>query len=212
MDLIKNYLQQTQKPDGLLGSLMISSMNRHHAKLADWGMSHLVNISPDAIEELGCGGGRNVKVLLKKYPDAKISALDYSTLSVRKTMQTNHRAIMAKRCTVVQGSVAKLPFSSESMDLATAFETIYFWPDLAECFKEVYRTLKPAGFFLICNESDGTDEMGKKCETIIDGMKCYTQDQITACLKQAGFASIEVIYHERKPWLTVIAIKGEAVK
>ena len=108
MDLIKNYLQQTQKPDGLLGSLMISSMNRHHAKLADWGMSHLVNISPDAIEELGCGGGRNVKVLLKKYPDAKISALDYSTLSVRKTMQTNHRAIMAKRCTVVQGSVAKL--------------------------------------------------------------------------------------------------------
>lgn len=47
MDLIKNYLQQTQKPDGLLGSLMISSMNRHHAKLADWGMSHLVNISPD---------------------------------------------------------------------------------------------------------------------------------------------------------------------
>lgn len=90
MDLIKNYLQQTQKPDGLLGSLMISSMNRHHAKLADWGMSHLVNISPDAIEELGCGGGRNVKALLKKYPDAKISALDYSTLSVRKTMQTNH--------------------------------------------------------------------------------------------------------------------------
>ena len=46
MDLIKTYLQQTQKPDGLLGSLMISSMNRHHAKLADWGMSHLVNISP----------------------------------------------------------------------------------------------------------------------------------------------------------------------
>ena len=202
MDLIKNYLQQTQKPDGFLGSLMISSMNRHHAKLADWGMSHLVNISPDTIE---------------KYPDAKISALDYSTLSVRKTMQTNHRAIMAKRCTVVQGSVAKLPFSSESMDLATAFETIYFWPDLAECFKEVYRTLKPAGIFLICNESDGTDEMGKKCETIIDGMKCYTQDQITACLKQAGFASagfasVEVICHERKPWLTVIAIKGDAVK
>ena len=90
MDLIKNYLQQTQKPDGLLGSLMISSMNRHHAKLADWGMSHLVNISPDTIEELGCGGGRNVKVLLRKYPDAKISALDYSPLSVRKTMQTNH--------------------------------------------------------------------------------------------------------------------------
>lgn len=108
MYLIKTYLQQTQKPDGLLGSLMISSMNRHHAKLADWGMSHLVNISPDTIEELGCGGGRNVKVLLRKYPDAKISALDYSPLSVRKTMQTNHRAIMAKRCTVVQGSVTKL--------------------------------------------------------------------------------------------------------
>jgi ubiquinone/menaquinone biosynthesis C-methylase UbiE len=212
LGILKNYLQQTQKPDGLLGSLMISSMNSHHAKLADWGMSHLVNIAPDTIEELGCGGGRNVKVLLRKYPDAKIYALDYSALSVRKTMQTNRRAILAKRCTVIQGSITILPFPSESMDLATAFETIYFWPDLTECFKEVYRTLKPEGIFLICNESDGTDEMGKKCETIIDGMKCYSKQDIETALQQAGFSSIRTFHHQKKPWLTVSAIKGDAQK
>ena len=88
--------------------MMVNGMNGGHAKLADWGMACLKGIEPQRVAELGCGGGRNVKVLLRKYPDAKISALDYSPLSVRKTMQTNHRAIMAKRCTVVQGSVTKL--------------------------------------------------------------------------------------------------------
>ena len=42
-------------------------------------------------------------------------------------------------------------------ELATAFETIYFWPGLEKCFAEVARILKPGGIFMIVNESDGTD-------------------------------------------------------
>ena len=42
-------------------------------------------------------------------------------------------------------------------DLATAFETAYFWPGLEKCFGEVCRVLRPGGVFMICIESDGTD-------------------------------------------------------
>ena len=59
MGLFKKYVNQTRKPEGTLGKMMLGGMNSGHAKLADWGMSHLTDISPKRIVELGCGGGRN---------------------------------------------------------------------------------------------------------------------------------------------------------
>ena len=39
-----------------------------------------------------------------------------------------------------------------SFDVVTAFETIYFWPDIEHCFNEVKKVLKPGGQFVIVNE------------------------------------------------------------
>ena len=76
MGLFKKFVSQTRKPDGFLGKMMLSSMNSGHAKLADWGFSHLPNISPENAVDLGCGGGRNAGELLKKYPNARVTAVD----------------------------------------------------------------------------------------------------------------------------------------
>ena len=186
---------------------MVGGMNRGHAKLADWGMLHLDRTAAGSMLELGCGGGRNAYELLKRYPQAKLTALDYSPLSVEKTKKTNKAAVAANRCAVVQGNVAALPFDAASFDLATAFETVYFWPGLETCFAEVCRVLKPGGVFLICNESDGRDPAGLKYEKIIDGMKCYTAEEIEAALKAAGFSAVRSEHHEKKPWITVTAVK-----
>ena len=207
MGLFKKFVSQTRKPEGFLGKMMVGGMNSGHAKLADWGMSHLGGIKAAAIAELGCGGGRNAGELLKKYPDANLTALDYSELSVEKTKATNKDFVAAGRCKVLQGNVAALPFADGSFDLATAFETVYFWPGLEKCFAEVFRVLRPGGAFMICNESDGTDETSLKFEKIIDGMKCYTAEQITAALKTAGFDEVRNDHHPSKPWITVLAKK-----
>ena len=37
--------------------------------------------------DLGCGGGRNAGELLKKYPGAHVTAVDYSALSVQKAKE-----------------------------------------------------------------------------------------------------------------------------
>ncbi len=208
MGLLKKFFAQTRKPEGFLGKLMVGGMNGGgHAKLADWGLSHLDGINPKKIAELGCGGGRNAKELLRRYPGAKLTALDYSEVSVEKTKKTNKSEIAAGRCTVVQGSVAELPFADGQFELATAFETVYFWPGLEQCFAEVCRVLKPGGRFLICNESDGTDATSLKFEKMIDGMKCYTAEELTAALKKAGFSEVQADRHPSRPWLTVLARK-----
>lgn len=207
MGLFRRFVNQTRKPEGLLGKLMVGGMNGGHAQLADWGMAHLYLAAPAEIAELGCGGGRNAGELLKKYPAANVTALDYAALSVEKTRRCNRDMIAAGRCRVVQGTVAALPFADGSFALATAFETVYFWPGLERCFAEVCRVLQPGGVFLICNESDGTDETGLKYERIIDGMKCYTAEQLEAALHAAGFAETAAAHHPEKPWLAVLARK-----
>ena len=207
MGLFKKFIAQTRKPEGFLGRLMVNGMNGGHAKLADWGMAQLKGIPAASIAELGCGGGRNAFELLKRYPQAKLTAMDYSEVSVAKAKATNEAAVSEGRCSVVQASVASLPFGEKSFDLATAFETVYFWPGLEQCFGEVCRVLLPGGAFLICNESDGTDETSLKYEKLIEGMKCYTPEQLAAALKAAGFSEVRSIHHPSNPWITVLARK-----
>ena len=207
MALFKKFFSQTRKPEGPLGRLMLSTMNSGHAKLADWGLSHLPELSVSRAADLGCGGGRNAGELLKKYPTAHVTAVDYSALCAEKAAAYNRAMIEAGRCTVQQGDVSNLRLPVASFDLATAFETVYFWPGLETCFAQAAKVLKPGGYFLICNESDGTDPTSVKFETIIDGMKNYTTQQIEAALKAAGFSRVETDHHPTKPWITVLARK-----
>jgi len=86
---------------------------------------------------------------------------------------------------------------------------VYFWPGPEESFREVQRVLKPGAAFLICNESDGTDETGRRFEKIIEGMRCYTADELTKALKAAGFTAIRTYRHSKKPWLAVLAEKQD---
>lgn len=207
MGFLKKFFNQTRKPEGFLGKLMLSSMNSGHARLADWGLSHLAKLEVSRVADLGCGAGRNAGELLKRFPQAQVTAVDYSELSVAKTAEYNRAAIRAGRCTALQGDVSELPLPANSFDLATAFETVYFWPGLERCFCEVARVLKPGGCFLICNESDGADATSKKFEGIIDGMRCYTAEEIEAALKAAGFREAKSDHHPSKPWITVLARK-----
>ena len=207
MGLFKDYVSQTRKPEGFLGKMMISGMNSGHAKLADWGMSYLDGIPAESAADFGCGGGRNAGELLKRYPLAKVTAMDYSPLSVEKATEYNRKMIEKGRCSVLQGDVKSLPFEKEQFDLVTAFETVYFWPGLKECFSEVCRVLKPGSTFLICNESDGTDKTSLQFEKIIDGMKCHTAEDLEEALKAAGFRKVKSFHHPSRPWLAVLAEK-----
>ena len=207
MGLFKNYVNQTRKPEGFLGKMMLGGMNAGHAKLADWGFTHLPAIHPDSAVDLGCGGGRNAGELLKMYPKAHVTAVDYSELSVEKAKEYNKAMIGAGRCEVLQGDVSDLQLPKETFDLATAFETVYFWPGLGNCFTEVCRILKPGGCFLVVNESDGQDEAGKKFEKMIDGMKLYTAEEIGEAMRSAGFTKVKTVHHGSKPWIAVLAEK-----
>ncbi len=180
-----SFFENTRKPVGLGGKIMVAMMNLGHSPVARWGLQFL-NAAPDArVLDCGCGGGANMKRLLKKCPQGIVKGIDYSPVSVEKSKKVNETAIAEGRCTVLQGSVADMMFADNWFDAVTAFETVYFWPDLPRFFREVYRVLKPGGTFLICNESNGDTDKDKKWTEIIGGMTIYKDVELSARGKMA---------------------------
>jgi hypothetical protein len=53
--LYRDVINQTRRPEGLIGKLMVDGMNSGHARLADGGLAALDGIVASAIVELGCG-------------------------------------------------------------------------------------------------------------------------------------------------------------
>ena len=200
-----SFFENTRKPVGLGGKVMVSMMNLGHTPVATWGLEFL-RLSPDAkVLDCGCGGGSNIKRLLKSCPRGIVKGIDYSPVSVEKARKVNHAAIAEGRCSVLQGSVADMIFADASFDAVTAFETVYFWPALPQCFREIYQVLKPGGTFLICNESNGDTDKDEKWTEIIGGMVIYKSDELKAYLEQAGFHDVQI--HKKKNWLCITARK-----
>ena len=180
-----SFFQNTCKPKGIGGKIMVNMMNTGHSSMAEWGFTHIEIRNNYICLDIGCGGGANVKKLLAKTPYGKVTGID---------------------CEILQGNVMKLLFRKETFDIITAFETIYFWPDINEAFKQVYRVLKVRGTFMICNESNGENSKEEKWTKIIQGMKIYNSGQVKKSLEGAGFTDIK-IHKNEKGWLCVVCKK-----
>ena len=131
--------------------------------------------------DIGCGGGFFIASMLRRAPEAHFCGVDYSPVSVKKTLAFNRRAVRTGQVEAVEGSVSNLPFAEASFDLATASETIYFWPDPANDVREVFRVLRPGGTFAVCCDSSNP-ETAKKYTERIHGMKVYTPAELCAFL------------------------------
>ena len=95
-----SFFENTRKPVGFSGKIMVAMMNFGHSAMAAWGL-HFLQPAPDAmVLDCGCGGGANIKTLLKLCPKGKVKGIDYSAVSVEKARKVNAGAIAA--CSMVQ--------------------------------------------------------------------------------------------------------------
>lgn len=201
-----SFFENTRKPDGIGGKIMVSVMNMGHKALADWGFQFLEIPDDGKVLDCGCGGGANIERMLREHPKTVVKGIDYSEVSVEKSRKVNQKEINTERCKILHASVMELPFKDEQFDLVTAFETVYFWPDLPKNFQEVYRVTKSGGMFFICNECNGDTDKDDKWTEKIPGMTIYRDSQLKKTLEEAGFSKVN-IQKNRKGWIAVTAQK-----
>lgn len=202
MGFLKSFFSQCARPEGTLGRAMLSFMNLTHAPLINWGLK-LVNVQNGwTILDIGCGGGFTIHQMLKRSKDTTAYGIDISAESVAKAQKVN-TDMLDKRAFIIQGSAEKLPYEDEKFDLVTAVETVYFWPNLPGCLREVIRVLKPGGRFAIMVEVVDSDS---KWTSVVDGMTAYTPEQLKQKLDTAGFTHTE-IYRKKPTYATIIGRK-----
>lgn len=204
--MLKDLFKDSGCPRGKVGKLILSMMNRGHRELHEWALS-LVEIAPRAKAlDIGCGGGSAMALLLRRCREGMVCGIDVSECGLECSARRNAKAIAADRCEVRAGSAEAIPYPPGYFDIATAFETLYFWPDLDGAFAEVLRALKPGGTFLIANHQ--ADPERAEWTDVVDNMTVRGEEEITARLARAGFAEIAARRSE-KGWLCVIAKKPE---
>lgn len=204
--MLNKLIQNTRNPKGFGGRIILKGMNSGHAPLSKWGLSHIA-LSPGArVLDVGCGGGANIAGLLKMCPQGFVDGIDYSPESVAMSKKVN-KAELGKRCAVSLGDVDNLPYDTDIFDAVTAFETVYFWPDLTKAFAEIRRVLMPGGcFLLVCEESDpsNTTWTGR-----IEGMTVYSGEDLKARLETAGFTPV-YLDKNNKGWICLTATVPES--
>ncbi|MEE1128789.1 MAG: class I SAM-dependent methyltransferase [Methanobrevibacter sp.] len=199
-------ITQCMKPHGKEGIQTIKEMNENHKNISEFAFNCITVNDNDKILDIGCGGGVNIEKFLR-LTDNDVDGLDYSEVSVREAIKRNQHAVDNKLCRIIQADVSDMPIDDETYDLATAFETIYFWPNIKNTFKEVSRIIKPKGKFMIAQGTDGNHPDDEKWLSTVEGMKVYTSQELEKYLLDAGFNSVNSFKKENDYILVVIAQK-----
>ena len=198
MTLLQRLIEQAKQPRGFVGSLMLRIMNKAHSGMNTWLMKQEAVNDGDIVLDIGCGGGKTLQSLSKMNPSGKIYGIDFSAQAVKDSSKTNQLDVANGKVIVTQASVSSIPYTDKFFDTITAFQTHYFWPNLANDVKEVFRVLKDDGKFIIISE----------LYKINYHMKVYkTKSEIKQLFESVGFQTVTIRENSQKGWLCITGIK-----
>ena len=200
---------QVRKPTRWLGRLYAWAMNKSHSNLTDWGLTHVPIEKQFRTLDVGCGGGRTIQKLAAAATECKVFGIDYAAGSVAASRRTNAQLIESGRVEIQQASVSKLPFADDTFDLVTAVETQYYWPDLDQDMKEIWRVLRPGGSLVIIAESylGGRYTAIQRPVMRLLRSTLLSLDQQKQLFSAAGFTDVQLFEERAKGWICAVGRK-----
>ncbi len=96
--------------------------------------------------EIGCGFGNGIALIKKQFNPEKITAIDFD---IEMIIETSQRYPNKEWLTLTNADGTDLPFKNNSFDMVFNFAVFHHIPNWQQAVKEVYRVLKPNGYFVI---------------------------------------------------------------
>ncbi len=206
---LSKYYDRAYYPHGFWGKRVLKAMNSdEHSSMPVWALEGVQLCDKPSVLDVGCGGGANIRRLLKQFPGSTVSGIDHSPLAIDYAYYLNLDEIM-KRCIVMEGDIENMHLGKEVFDLVTAFETVYYWVEMDLCLARILRVLKPGGTLLIANELDGDNPqhqvIGFKAK---NWMHVYSAEEMAKLLNEAGFANVGTTRDEARNFIRITGQKN----
>jgi malonyl-CoA O-methyltransferase len=106
----------------------------------------LIRIRPHHVADLGSGTGYCTRRLHRRYPGARVMALDLSLAMLREARRIGPRLL--RRPAYVCGDMQALPFAAGAFDLVLSSLTLQWCTDLFRTFQGLRQALTPGGLLL----------------------------------------------------------------
>jgi ubiquinone/menaquinone biosynthesis C-methylase UbiE len=194
LSILKRLIEQAKRPKGIIGSLMLRIMNVAHAGIMKWTLQKMNMEDGTALLDIGCGGGKSIKILSQHIKNGKVYGIDYSAQAVKESIRKNKQDVKDGKVTILKASVTDIPFDNNTFSIITAFQTHYFWPDFEMSVREIYRVLKSNGELFIVAPKYNIDYH----------MKVYKSNrELEVLLKEVGFTSVQFFENPGRGWLCV---------
>lgn len=148
-----------------------------------------VTLRPDVVLDVGCGTGRSVQALRKRYSSAQLLALDVSTGMLH---QTRKNSGWLRKPSLICGDAESLPIADNSVDLIYS-NLMLQWCDPEKVFAEFIRVLRPRGLLMFSTFGPDTLRELRASWAQIDQqahVNSFTDMHLLGdCLMRAGFAN-----------------------
>jgi len=196
MSVFNDLIEQSKKPRGFIGRIMLSIMNIVHNSIFQFGIEHISIRENSKILDLGFGGGKILKLLSKKYKSIELFGVDFSLEAIETARKNNIHDLQTGKIKLIQADIQKMPFSDNYFDVIMAFQTHYHWENLTLKMKEIHRVLNNPGQFIIVAE---------KYKINYHMNEFRSKDEINKLFNDIGFVNIE--YGETKNNMYIKGIK-----
>ncbi|MCZ6667094.1 MAG: methyltransferase domain-containing protein, partial [Gammaproteobacteria bacterium] len=109
--------------------------------------------NPRAVIDIGCGTGKGIAGLRKRYPRSKIVGLD---LAFSMLQASKKQVGFLRRKRLVNSDMENLPFADGSFDLLFSNLALEWVNDIGATFKEFFRIGRPGSLLMFATFGPGT--------------------------------------------------------
>ena len=132
--------------------------------------------------DCGCGTGYNMRTLLLPY--GRAFGFDLVPDGIRRARSVGRP--------IVRADIQKIPFKSDSFDIATSFDVVQSVPDDRGALREMARVLKPGGSVVL--NTTAMDIMRGDHSDVWGELRRYTPERVAPILSAAGLEPVKISY------------------
>ena len=125
-----------------------------------------VRLEPRVILDIGCGTGLTTEGLMKRYPAARVLALDFALPMLERTRK---RGRLLRRPHCLCGDLDFLPLADQSVDLVFSNASLQWSTRPAQAFADIARVLRPGGLVMFSSFGPDTLQELRAAWAAVDG-------------------------------------------